>query len=142
MAAKFQGMSTEGVAPYLKSLEKKRMLLMQSQSGSTRQNDASSAREQGIGDVVDQAKTSTNEEMDILLLGNTCQTLERVELAISKARDGMYGVCQRCEGKISKTRLQAMPEAEYCMPCQEKAEAQDQHLERRHAVDFSLDLDR
>ena len=140
MGTKFGGMSAAEAEPFLQSLERKRAVLLQCQSGrSGRQDDASTAHDQGIGDVIDQAKLGADEEMDILLFGNTLQTLGRVELGISKVRNGVFGVCQRCEGKISLPRLNAIPEAEYCMPCQEKVEKRDERLHREHAVPFNLE---
>jgi len=42
--------------------------------------------------------------------------------AIRRIDEGTYGVCDLCGTKISKQRLEAMPQAEHCITCQEKKE--------------------
>lgn len=42
--------------------------------------------------------------------------------AIRRIDEGMYGVCDICEAKISKQRLKVMPQAEHCIKCQEEKE--------------------
>lgn len=43
-----------------------------------------------------------------------------VNKALDKAKNGIYGKCSLCQGKISLERLEAMPEAEHCLACEEK----------------------
>ncbi|MCK5451173.1 MAG: TraR/DksA C4-type zinc finger protein [Candidatus Omnitrophica bacterium] len=42
--------------------------------------------------------------------------------AIKRIDDGLYGNCSSCGEVIAKQRLKAMPQAENCIKCQEKAE--------------------
>ena len=42
-------------------------------------------------------------------------TLMRVEHALEKIEKGAYGVCEKCGADIPLLRLQAAPEAEYCL---------------------------
>lgn len=43
--------------------------------------------------------------------------LRNIRLSLHKLRDKSYGVCDRCGGEISVERLQAVPEARYCLEC-------------------------
>lgn len=46
------------------------------------------------------------------------EKLDNVRLAIKKITKGRYGICERCQEKIAKTRLQLLPEARYCVSCE------------------------
>lgn len=45
-----------------------------------------------------------------------------VRRMLEHIRAGTYGQCTRCMGAIPLLRLQAIPEAELCMPCKSKSE--------------------
>ena len=45
------------------------------------------------------------------------ETLEDVELALTKIEDGTYGVCEGCGQRIDPARLEAKPAARFCMDC-------------------------
>ncbi|HUP63838.1 MAG TPA: TraR/DksA C4-type zinc finger protein [Thermoanaerobaculia bacterium] len=49
--------------------------------------------------------------------------LMRVEAALQAIERGRYGVCRECGEPIGQKRLDALPEAPFCMPCQESFEA-------------------
>ncbi|WFE55320.1 TraR/DksA C4-type zinc finger protein [Micromonospora sp. WMMD1155] len=34
--------------------------------------------------------------------------------------DGTYGLCERCHESIPAERLDVLPHARFCVPCQEK----------------------
>jgi CBS domain-containing protein len=43
--------------------------------------------------------------------------MRAIELAIERAERGRLGICERCGGRIPRTRLRAIPEATLCMGC-------------------------
>lgn len=50
------------------------------------------------------------------------QTLALIHSALERFDRGEYGICENCEGEISMKRLQAVPWALRCVPCQELSE--------------------
>lgn len=52
--------------------------------------------------------------------------LEKREAALLEAIEawaaGHYGICNRCQQPIAKERLEARPDAKYCVRCQEEIE--------------------
>ena len=66
-------------------------------------------------DVFEQAK-------NLALRQNLERELELVDLALQKLREGNWGVCERCGEPINPERLDAMPQARYCLPCQKHLE--------------------
>lgn len=48
--------------------------------------------------------------------------LQRIDGALHSVRSGWYGLCRECKEAISLKRLDAMPEAPFCVPCQESFE--------------------
>jgi DnaK suppressor protein len=67
----------------------------------------------------------------IFLNRNTLEMklLREVQGALHRLESGTYGTCMECEEPISAKRLDAIPWARYCVPCQEKISARaDQGL--------------
>ena len=48
---------------------------------------------------------------------------ERVRAALARVEAGTYGQCVSCGRELPEERLEARPEAERCVDCQQKAEA-------------------
>jgi DnaK suppressor protein len=62
-----------------------------------------------------------NEVMDYL--GNSAKTeIAMIKQAIVRIDDGQYGMCQVCDGPISKERLEALPYSSMCIKCASNAE--------------------
>lgn len=51
--------------------------------------------------------------------------LERITAALDRLEHGEFGKCLRCKQEIDQARLEAYPEAELCIHCQ-------QLIERKH----------
>ena len=45
--------------------------------------------------------------------------LRLLNVALDRLREGEYGICTRCDQPIPPRRLQVLPWAKYCVPCQE-----------------------
>ena len=46
------------------------------------------------------------------------QRLVEVNEALRKIEEGGYGVCEKCQGKINKERLEVLPTAKLCLGCE------------------------
>ncbi len=68
----------------------------------------------------DQAQISHDEFVSLRLNSLDYGQLRLVEEALDRVRSGDYGVCLACEQPIPAKRLQALPWARYCVPCQEQ----------------------
>lgn len=51
------------------------------------------------------------------------QRLIRIEAALERMEEGVYGRCQRCQKEIPFERLQAVPDALYDAQCKEMEES-------------------
>jgi DnaK suppressor protein len=68
----------------------------------------------------DQAQLSHDEFVSLRLNSLDYGQLRMVEEALDRLQSGDYGVCLACEQPIPAKRLQALPWARYCVPCQEE----------------------
>ena len=48
--------------------------------------------------------------------------LKQIEASLEAWNAGQYGVCRSCQGPIKLARLEVLPEAPFCMACQESFE--------------------
>ena len=48
---------------------------------------------------------------------------QQLSEALERVHEGTYGICQSCGRDIPHRRLQALPTATLCVPCQERREA-------------------
>jgi DnaK suppressor protein len=67
----------------------------------------------------DQAQLSHDEFVSLRLNSLDYGQLRMVEEALDRVQSGDFGVCLACEQPIPSKRLQALPWARYCVPCQE-----------------------
>lgn len=70
----------------------------------------------------DLANETFQREKDLGLKEGLEAERRRLRQALRRVETGDYGVCLRCGRPITEGRLAAMPEAEYCVECQEKQE--------------------
>jgi DnaK suppressor protein len=80
-----------------------------------------------VGDVRDSADESSAEtiaDTERADLVRHSEALSVVDAALGRIRDGTYGLCADCGGKIAIDRLQAFPVATRCVECQTNFEKQ------------------
>ncbi len=71
----------------------------------------------------DTARESTERDLEIRNLNEASKTLREVRAAKTRMEVGGFGVCVHCGKDISTKRLNAIPWAKHCTPCQENADA-------------------
>ncbi|HET7293495.1 MAG TPA: TraR/DksA family transcriptional regulator, partial [Vicinamibacteria bacterium] len=54
----------------------------------------------------------------------TSWTLRDIDSALERLQNGDYGTCSDCGTEIAELRLRALPFADRCRDCQERADAQ------------------
>jgi RNA polymerase-binding transcription factor DksA len=65
------------------------------------------------------------EEVGLLLLENQERLLAECNAALARITAGTYGLCERCSKEIPTERLDAFPDARYCVRCAERVERVD-----------------
>ncbi len=72
--------------------------------------------------MADIGSDNFEQEFTLSLMETEEDTLSAIETALEKIEDGSYGLCEECEGVISKARLQAIPYTPLCIKCAQKLE--------------------
>lgn len=75
--------------------------------------------EQLTADTGDPSEAHTRDA----LISAARQSVEQLSSALARIDQGGYGSCDRCGKDIPRERLEALPHARYCVPCQERAQA-------------------
>ena len=73
-------------------------------------------------DAIDEVQFAGERELAIRNLDRESNLLRNVRSALARVADKSYGSCLHCEGEIKRKRLDAVPWANYCIPCQEAAD--------------------
>ena len=63
-----------------------------------------------------------DQELTLSLLGSEKDALDEIDGAMERIEDGSYGRCEKCDGKIPKSRLDAIPYAAQCVRCASQRE--------------------
>lgn len=114
---------------------RKNLLEMRDDLIKTVRNQKIADSEGEVGDAADQASQSSEKEMLFELSDNERATLDQVEAALRKMGKGSYGICESCQNPIRKMRLDALPFARYCMPCQNSAESAPADMDAGRGAD-------
>jgi len=70
-------------------------------------------------DALDEVQMMGERELAVRALDRDSKMLRQIRRALDRIRAGAYGTCVHCEEDIPQRRLNAVPWASYCVPCQE-----------------------
>jgi len=84
------------------------------------------AAQDAVGDNVDAAVDTANEEITSQLVEIESRELNQIEHALKRIVQGVYGRCEFCNGKIAEARLNALPYTNTCIDCQRENERSGQ----------------
>lgn len=79
-----------------------------------------------VGDQVDAAVDTANDEISSQLVEIESRELGQIEHALQRIVEGNYGRCEFCNGKIAEARLNALPYTNSCIDCQRENERHGQ----------------
>ena len=72
--------------------------------------------------MADMATDLYDREFSLELAEGERERLYALDEALKRIDEGTYGRCDMCGVRITKQRLKFMPQAKYCIKCQEKEE--------------------
>jgi len=72
--------------------------------------------------MADDATEAFEQAKDLALRRNLEQEMEMIESALRKISKGDFGLCENCGEQIDPARLEALPQARFCLPCQKRLE--------------------
>jgi RNA polymerase-binding transcription factor DksA len=75
-----------------------------------------------LGEVGDRPSLTPEAETAYEIIGSRTRVLKEIDRALERLNQGAYGVCEDCGGSIAPRRLQVLPFAVRCTPCQESRE--------------------
>src|SRR6266404_440709 len=88
------------------------------------------------GDSADAAFDAGSEEIASHLAELEARELSQIERALSRMKQGHYGVCEVCQTKIPVARLNTLPHRTTCVRCQREMETYPGLADRRGGVDL------
>jgi DnaK suppressor protein len=72
------------------------------------------------GDLVDQANSETEAELQVRLHQTDGRLMRAIDEALVRLNKDTFGTCVACSRPISKARLMAVPWTHHCLACKEK----------------------
>lgn len=89
------------------------------------------------GDSADVAFEHAGDELASHLAEVEAKELAQVERALTRIKQGKYGVCDGCALKIPVARLNALPYSTLCIKCQREAETDRNWMQDHATSDWS-----
>lgn len=78
---------------------------------------------------LDQARALHDEFVSLRVGRMLYRELKRIDAALARLAAGDYGICADCGSAIPARRLEAIPWAERCVACEERAQAEPERDE-------------
>jgi RNA polymerase-binding protein DksA len=70
------------------------------------------------------AAAATAERSEVLgIVDNLTKLLADVDQALSRVKDGTYGLCKSCGKEIGEARMEFRPTSRYCVDCKQQRSA-------------------
>ncbi len=106
-------------------LRYKNRLLAKQQELTTRKSSVGTipTADEPRGDPVDVAASETGAATQIRLREADSKLLRAIEDALTRIRQGRFGICEECRQPISRARLEAVPWARHCKECKERQDS-------------------
>ncbi len=75
--------------------------------------------------MADVATDNYERDFSYKIVSDEQELLYRIDEALTRIREGIYGKCEKCEKRIRKKRLRVIPYAKYCIDCQDEEENEE-----------------
>ena len=75
--------------------------------------------------LADVATDNYERDFNLSLVSKERKIVMAIDAALKRIEDKTYGICEMCKKHIAKSRLNALPHAEYCRKCKEKLEKEN-----------------
>ena len=72
--------------------------------------------------MADVATDTYDREFCLSLASSGREQIFELDDALKKIEEGTFGICETCKSSIAKVRLKAVPNARFCVKCQNKQE--------------------
>ncbi len=72
--------------------------------------------------MADTATEESDRESDSLLMDAQGRLIYEIEQALQRMEEGRFGACESCGRPIEERRLEFLPQARFCLRCQEREE--------------------
>jgi len=73
-------------------------------------------------DAVESSEADIQEDIEFALIQMKAETLNKINEALGRLEEGLYGNCFECGEEIAEARLRALPFAVRCKDCEEARE--------------------
>lgn len=80
-------------------------------------------------DLGDQASAETERSFMLRLRGRERRLLKKIENAIERIEQGVFGICEKCASEIDIRRLEARPVTTLCIECKIQQEEEEKLME-------------
>jgi DnaK suppressor protein len=78
-----------------------------------------SVKQDELSDEMDLATSELDQTLRIKIRSREASMLKKIDLALSKIKDGTFGICECCDEQIELSRLEVRPVAGLCLGCKE-----------------------
>jgi DnaK suppressor protein len=112
-----------------KMLEDRHSALAREVHGRIRDARTDSTRGHQVLDEGESSEVDIQDDIEFSLIQMKAETLNRIDTALRRIKEGTYGGCFECGGEIAEARLRAVPFAVRCKDCEEAHETYE-HRER------------
>ena len=80
-----------------------------------------------LSDPLDEASVNIQASQELRFRNREVFYLKKINKSLQRMDNGLYGLCENCEGEIGYDRLLARPTAELCISCKEEAELSEKN---------------
>jgi RNA polymerase-binding transcription factor len=80
-------------------------------------------------DLGDQATAEAERSLMLRLRGRDRMLLKKIENAIERIEQGIFGICEKCGSEIDMRRLEARPVTTLCIECKIQQEEEEKLME-------------
>lgn len=127
-----------------KMLEHRRQELLSEMQGKMRDVRGEGGRERDVADQGESSEIDIQDDIELALIQMKSETLNKVNQALRRLDDGLYGNCFECGDEIAAPRLRALPFAVRCKDCEEARETAAQRerilAQRRGSAGLFYDM--
>jgi DnaK suppressor protein len=81
-------------------------------------------------DLGDQATAETERSFMLRLRGRERRLLKKIENAIERIEQGIFGICEKCGSEIDIRRIEARPVTTLCIECKIQQEEEEKLMEK------------